>query len=152
MAANYASTSIGYDVTFEFNEFNQPRIRSEIETVKNIILFILFARPGQYPSLPHIGLDLETKLYGFYDELDVNELKQQLSQQCSELNVYFNSGAVEFKKTKYRNKPSLMIHIEGNELFPDKYMKDHVGDSKAYLIGITLDEMNKMIYNINERV
>ena len=35
------SARIGYDATFELNEFNQPRIRSEIEVVKNTIEFLL---------------------------------------------------------------------------------------------------------------
>ena len=47
--------SIGYDGTFELNEFNEPKLASEIEVVKNIILTVLFFKPGQYPSLPTIG-------------------------------------------------------------------------------------------------
>jgi hypothetical protein len=58
--------NIGYDTTFELNEFNEHRLRSEIELIKNTILFILFAKPGQYPSLPHIGLDIQSMLYSFY--------------------------------------------------------------------------------------
>ena len=42
MAANYAITSIGYDTTFELNEFNEPRIRSEIETLKDVLKPDLF--------------------------------------------------------------------------------------------------------------
>ena len=70
MAANYETSSIGCDVTFELNEFNNPRIKSEIETLKDIILFILFSRPGQYPSLPQIGLNIRDYLYDFYDEIN----------------------------------------------------------------------------------
>ena len=146
---NYLGTNIGYDTTFELNEFNEPRIRSEIEVVKDIILFILFAKPGQYPSLPHIGLDIQSKLYSFYDELDESDLKFKINDQCKAMGMYLNEGVVQIKKTKYKGHPSLMISIEGSEQYPSGYMRDHINNTNRYLIGITFDELNRMIYNIN---
>lgn len=143
------SYGIGYDTTFELNEFGQPKIQSEIELIKNIILFVLFSKPGQYPSLPHIGLDIQSRLYSFYDELDVEDLKTQISGQCEALGAYFSQGVIDMKKTKYKNQPSLLIHIEGSEIYPNGYMRDSIGTVNRYLIGITFDELNKMIYNIS---
>lgn len=142
---------IGYDTTFELNEFNQPRIRSEIELIKNTILFILFSKPGQYPSLPTIGLDIETRLYSFYDELDVQELKAKIIEQCNALGTVFDNNVVAIKKMKYKNEPSLLIHIEGKESYPNGYMRDQVKTTDRYLIGITYDEFKKMVYNINSK-
>ena len=144
-----STLNIGYDTTFELNEFNEPRIRSEIEVVKDVILFILFAKPGQYPSLPHIGLDIQSMLYSFYDELDESNLKFKISEQCKAMGLYLNDGTIQIKKTKYRGHPSLMISIDGTETYPKYYMKDKIDVSNRYLIGITFDELNKMIYNIN---
>jgi len=146
---NYLKLGIGYDTTFELNEFNEPRIRSEIELIKDVILFILFAKPGQYPSLPHIGLDLQGMLYSFYDEINENDLKFKIKEQCEAMGVFFSDGTVQIKKIKYRSQPSLLISISGTESYPDGYMKDHIGVSNEYLIGITYDELNNMIYNIN---
>lgn len=140
---------IGYDTTFEMNEFNEPRIRSDIETVKNSILFILFAKPGQYPSLPDIGLDIQSLLYSHYDELDTEKLKEDIIDQCKALKYYFRDGSVDIKKIMYRKKSSLLIHIEGTASYPDGYMKDNMSDVNRYLIGISFDEMDKMICNIN---
>lgn len=149
MGANYDETGIGYDTTFELNEFNEPRIRSEIETLKDVVLFILFSKPGSYPSLPEIGLNIEDYLYSFYDELDVNELKDKLKEQCSILAPYMTGGAIAIQKTKYNGQPSLIINIEGNETFPPGYKKDQIGNSKRYLIGLTYDDMQNLIYNVN---
>lgn len=146
-----SSIRVGYDTTFEMNEFEEPRIRSEIETVKNTILFILFTKPGQYPSIPTIGLNIESMLYSYYDEIDENDLADQICNQCAALDVYFESGAVAVKKTMYKNQPSLLIHIEGTETYPDGYMKDSVDIADRYLIGITFDEMNQMLYNISNQ-
>lgn len=149
MAANYAISSVGYDTTFELNEFNEPRIRSEIETLKDALLFVLFTKPGQYPSLPMIGLDISKYLYEFYDSINEDDLKTQIIDQCNLLGVYINGGSILIKKIKYHEKPTLIIHIEGTEKFPSPYKHDQIGDSKRYMIGITYDELNQMIYNVN---
>ena len=149
--ANYATNSIGYDLSFELNEFNEPRLKSELELIKDVILYVLFAKPGQYPSLPMIGMDIARRLYSHYDELDPDELKDELIAQCKALGTYIDSGMVSIIKTKYHDQPSLLIHIEGKEKFPDGYMSDKVGNSAQYLIGITFDELDQMVYNINRR-
>lgn len=143
-----SNTILGYDLTFELNEFHQPRIRSEIELIKNIILFILFSKPGQYPSLPTIGLNIEDKLYSHYDEIDEDELKNDLIEQCNVLSDAFNSSMIGIKKYIYQNHPSLIIHIQGIETFPSNYMKDQRTNVNKYLIGITFDELNKIICDI----
>ncbi len=142
---------IGYDTTSELNEFGQPRIRSEIELIKDVILFVLFAKPGQYPSLPQIGLDIGTMLYSFYDEVDEVKLKTQIIEQCSVLGVFFDKNIINIKKLMWRGSPSLLIHIEGKEQYPPGYMKDRVQNSTKYLIGITYDEFKNMIYNVNSQ-
>lgn len=141
--------TVGYDTTFELNEFNEPRIRSEVEVIKDVILFILFSKPGQYPSLPKIGLNIQSKLYSFYDELIEEDLKHKIKEQCGAMGIYLTNGVINIKKTKYHGKPSLMIAINGTEQYPDGYMKDHINIANNYLIGITFDELNQMIYNIN---
>lgn len=146
---NNTDLGLGYDATFELNEFGQPRIRSEVELIKNVVLFVLFSKPGQYPSIPSIGMDIQKLLYSFYDELDVEDLKNKMISQCEALGVCFNSGIVDFRKTKYRGQPSLLIQIEGSEKYPVGYMKDSIGSVDRYLIGITFDDLNKMVYNIS---
>lgn len=149
MAANYCETGIGYDTTFELNEFNEPRIRSEIETLKDALLFILFSKPGAYPSIPEIGLDIESYLYSYYDEIDVEDLKNQIIEQCELLGAYVSGGTIQIQKIKYKDKPSLLIHIEGTEDYPDSYKHDDISSNDKYLIGITYDKLNNMIYNVN---
>ena len=147
--AFYAEGTIGYDTTFELNEFNEPRLRSEIETLKDTLLFILFSRPGQYPSLPQVGLNIQDYLYEFYDEIDEVELKNKMIEQCETLGIYSKNGSFDIKKVMYKNQPSLIIHIEGTETFPSGYKHDQVGNSKKYMIGLTYNEVKDMIMSIN---
>lgn len=149
MAVTNTEYGVGYDTTFEINEFGKARLRSEIETIKNAVLFLLFCKPGQYPSLPHLGLDIQSYLYSFYDEIDTEQLKDDLITQCEALGIPIKSGAIAIKKLIYDNQPSLFIHIEGDATYPSDYMKDTSGSSNKYMIGITYDELNRMIYNVN---
>ena len=152
MPANYANGKIGYDLTFEMNSFGEPRIRSEIETLKDVVLFILMTKPGQYPSLPQIGMNIEKLLYSFYDELDENELQSTLVQQCNMLGMYFQNGAIAFKTAKSHGQPDLLLQIQGAEMYPIGYKKDTNNTNKTYLIGITLDDLNQMIFNVNTKL
>lgn len=143
------NVTVGYDVTFELNEYAEPRIQSEIECIKNVLLFILFTKPGQYPSLPHIGLDIQNRLYSFYDDINESDLIYEITQQCKALNTFIDQGNIQIKKLKYRDQPSLIISVQGSESYPSGYMRDNRSTMNTYLIGITYDELNNMVYNIN---
>lgn len=152
--ASNNNLKIGYDTAFALNDFSQPKLRSELELVKNTLLYILFTKPGQYPSLPNIGLDIETLLYNFYDEIDVNEFIKDIAAQCNALGAYFNDGTIQIKKVRYKDAPSLIIYIDGTESYPvvDNYLingSTMLGPNQ-YMIGITFDELDKMIYNISD--
>ena len=105
------STLVGYDAAFGLNEFQQPKIMSEIEVVKNVFLTVLFGKRGQYPSLPMIGMDLGSRLYSQYDEIDCSNLSDEITEQCSALGVYLHANAIQIRKEKYRGQPSLLIQI-----------------------------------------
>lgn len=135
---------VGYDATFTLDAFGKPKVIEEIDVVKNTILYVLFSKPGQYPSIPDIGLDISNMLYAFYDDIDEDELKQEIISQCGALGIFFEKGNIQIRKIKYHNQPSLMIHIEG-ERSSQNY---HEKDLRKYQIGITFNELQEMIYNV----
>ena len=145
----FNEVTIGYDPCFELNEFNEPRLKSEIELTKDIVLFICLSTPGQYPSLPYIGLDLQSILYSHFDEISERDIQEKLIAQCQALNHPIKDGTVSIKKTVYKGDNSLLLHIEGTESYPNGYKRDGNSDTTAYLIGITLDELKRLIYNVN---
>lgn len=152
MLANYPGV-LGLDCTFEMDHFSNPRMRNESELIKNVLLMILFMKPGQYPSLPQLGLDLHQLLYSYYDEIDENELKEKIIDNCRALELPFNIGQIVIKKLKYRGQPSLIIKVEtdSNDSWAEAYIKtENIRTKRNYYIGITLDELNNIIFNINE--
>lgn len=142
------SLSVGYDAGFGVNEFGQPKITSEIELVKNVLLTVLFMKPGQFPSLPMIGMNIEDRLYNFYDEINVDGMKQELIQQCAALGVYLNEGYIQFKKKKYKGQPSMLIQVHGQESYPKGYLSDTISNVNAYQIGITYDHLKNLLCDI----
>lgn len=145
------SIQIGCDTTFELNEFGEPRMRSELETVKNILLFILFTKPGQYPSLPTLGYDIGSKLYSFYDDIREDDIIEDVCSQCEALRPYFNNGQIALKKDKYNDQPSMLISISGSESFPAGYRNASRNNNSRYMIGITYDDLHKMIYDVKQQ-
>lgn len=143
------STLVGYDAAFGLNEFQQPKIMSEIEVVKNVFLTVLFGKRGQYPSLPMIGMDLGSRLYSQYDEIDCSNLSDEVIEQCSALGVYLHANAIQIRKERYRGQPSLLIQISGKESYPSGYMRDTTKVTNGYRIGITYDDLNRMLYSVS---
>lgn len=138
------TTGVGQDALFELDEFSRPKLISPSEMIKNIIMFILFSKPGSYPSLPEIGLDIQSYLYEFYDSLNVNELKQNIIDQCSLLEFYFNNNNINIIKYKNNGVPSLKINM-------DYVINTSNGNqSKSFHIGISYDELKNIIYTITE--
>ena len=139
---------IGYDLTYDINEFDQPRILSEIETIRNIVLYVLFSRPGEYPSLPMIGMNIEDLLYYHYDEIDTDELRDKLIMQCDVLGAYFDSEQIKIVKGRSNDKPSLVIRIEGKTEYPVGYIKNKFVEYDSYNIGISYDEFDKLVLSV----
>lgn len=138
------TTGIGQDALFELDEFSRPKLISPSEMIKNIIMFILFSKPGSYPSLPEIGLDIQSYLYEFYDVLNVYELRQNIINQCSLLEFYFNNNNIDIIKYKNNGVPSLKINM-------DYVINSSNGNqSKSFHIGISYDKLKNIIYTITE--
>lgn len=134
---------LGYDLSFELNNFSKPKVISITEMAKNIVTFILFGKPGQYPSIPSIGLDIESYLYSHKDSLDLNALKQKIIAQCSILDEFFTEEYIDLKiENNAKGQPELKIKI--------KYAPNEIRRQKTetFQIGITYDDLNKMIYEI----
>ena len=136
---------LGVDGSLGLDKYGNVKILSEGEMVKNILSFILFARPGQYPSLPHIGLNIQSLLYSAYDEIDESVLASQIVEQCSALGEYFRKGDIAIRKVKYYNKPALMIYVHINK----ERLGNSVNKSDEYRIGISFDEVDKLHVTFN---
>jgi hypothetical protein len=143
---------IGYDLTFELDKFNKPRLCGEAELVKNVLLTILFGKPGNFPSLPNVGMNIQSRLFSFYDEITESGLRDEIIAQCGALGAYFKHNRIYIKKIMYKGQPSLLIHVETDfdeNAITSLYSDKETDDINKFNIGITFDELDHLIYNVN---
>ena len=126
------------EVGFFEDNFSKPEIKGEKETIARIILNLLFLRPGNYPSQPHLGINIREYLYRTEDEVDIDELKNKLYMQCKELlpNIV-SSDAKAFITTTEKGVDMLVI------LLP--VVIDKTDD--IILLGLTSNSNGDISYN-----
>lgn len=127
------------DPAFGVNSFNTPKYLSESETVAMNILMILYGKPGFYPSIPVIGMNIRSLLYQSLDDIDTDVLKTQLVQNCGAFITQVRDGTFDVKKAVYQNRPLLVFIIP--------VIVKQV--SQRIAIGITTNEKGESIYNFN---
>ena len=125
------------DPTFGLNNFNKPKVLSEAETYVRNILTILFGKPGFYPSIPELGMDIRQYLYQFSDNIDTAKLKSKLAYQCDDFLPLLNSGDMEIYSTSVNEKTLLIFVLP---MIIDE-------TSIALSLGVTINAKGEMVYN-----
>ena len=97
------------ELDFGLNNFGKQTVLSEEDTIAQLILNILFMRPGQMPSMPHIGINIRQYLYSFEENIDVELLKNKISSQCSTIIPYIDIDNLKVFVVDYRGESILMI-------------------------------------------
>lgn len=128
------------DPTFTINDYNKPKMLSTLETYVNNILILLFGKPGFYPSIPSIGLNIQQYLYKFEDDINPEEIKNQLVSQCKDFLPEVNNGDFDVITTVYNDRTLLIFKLPV------------ITDTKAYAvaIGVTTNVKGEIIYNFVE--
>lgn len=130
---------MGVNPTFTVNDFNKPKVLTETETYVNDFMMILFGRPGFYPSIPTIGLDIRSYLYKFEDEISTDEIKTKIANQCSDYLPMIQEGNFDVLKTVYRSHVLLVFVLPSIN-----------NDQVTISIGITTTDNGDVIYNFVE--
>ena len=126
--------------TFSVNNYNRPKVLTELESYVNDILMLLFGKPGFYPSIPSIGMNIQQYLYMFEDEINVDEIKTTLAEQCKEFLPELQTGELDVIKSQYNGNTLLIFKLP--------IINDTNQNSAA--IGITTNEKGELIYNFVE--
>ena len=125
------------EVAFGVDNFGKQKILPTKDSIAQLIINILFLRPGQLPSLPHIGINFKQYLYAHIDDIDTGALKEELSYQCSELTPFIDMSGIQIVPLEYQGRTTLYIVIPIN-----------VDDSEDnLLIGVAKDTNGRVIFN-----
>ena len=130
--------TLGYDVLMESDAYNKPKVISTFEMCVNVILTLLKMKPGQYPSIPELGIDIEKYLHEYADDPDIpNEIKTKLYDQCNRLQAVDITIDVYVEHTNDGSN-ALIVKVEGSDTLT--YGEKH----PAVIIGITYDKLNRL--------
>ena len=102
---------IGREVDFGTDDFNRPKVLSLKESYSRLLLNILILKPGNLPSLPHIGINIKQYLYRLESEIDIAELKDKIYEQCNELLPLIMSVDMRIFITKQDNQDILVLYF-----------------------------------------
>ena len=125
------------DPQFGIDSYNRAKVLTETQTIVNNILTLLFGKPGFYPSIPQLGMDISQYLYSFEDDFDVNHLKSQLASQCRDFFDVISDGSFDIVKSSYKDQPLLIFII------PSVITKTE----NDLLLGVTMNSNGEFKFN-----
>lgn len=134
--------TLGYDVLMDYDTYYKPKVISTFEMCINSILLLLKMKPGQYPSIPELGIDVERYLHEYSDDKTIPQtIESQLTDQMNRLN-YTNIKIEVFFDKMTNGTNALVVKVTGDEylVYGTKF--------KTALIGITYDQLNHMYTRI----
>lgn len=68
------------ELKLEINAFDNPTRLNDLKAWSQLLLNLLFLRPGTYPSQPEMGIDIKNYQYDFIDEA-INEISGKIITQ-----------------------------------------------------------------------
>lgn len=126
--------------TFGTNDFHRPKFLSKKESYVVDVLMILFGKPGFYPSMPSLGMNIQRLLYMFEDDINTESLKIELEDQCSEFADEIDSGNLDIVTVTHKGRLMLIFILpiinDTNEI--------------QLSLGVTTNAKGEIIYNFVE--
>ena len=129
----------GIDPKFGVNAFERGDYSNETQTVANNFLALLFGKPGFFPSMPELGIYIQSYVYQHYDDINTEAIKSRVVRQCDELMDWVNDGSFDVMKVRNQKNGSPML------LFKLPVQDRDV--SKHFAVAITLGDNNSISYN-----
>lgn len=130
--------ALGYDALLDVDEFSKPKVVSTFQLCVNAILTLLFMKPGQYPSIPDLGIDIESYLHEYADDKNTpRKIIDALNDQCNRLQITGVTYDVYFDKT-YDGTNALVVNIKASERLA------YGSESNNVIIGISYDKLNRL--------
>ena len=130
--------TLGYDVLMDTDSTYKPKVISTFEMCVNAILTLLYMKPGQYPSIPELGIDIESYLHEYADDPNIpSEIKNKLTDQCNRIEVTGIQIDCYIDQTDDGTN-ALVVKVTG----ADKL--GYGSQSGNVIIGISYDKLNRL--------
>ena len=119
--------TLGYDVLLDTDSMYKPKIISTFELCINSILTLLFMKPGQYPSIPELGIDSTIPM----------TIRDKILDQCNRIAITGIQLECFIEKLESGTN-ALVIKITGTDRLA------YGSGSSNVIIGISYDKLNRL--------
>jgi len=124
------------DPVYGVDVFEETKVLSESQTMVNQVLMILLNKPGFYPSIPWLGMDVQQYLYTFAEDIDDLNIKAKLATQCKALLPDIQDGELDVYSIDYEGHPLLIFTLP---VLVDE-------SNSMVTLGITVNDKGEMVY------
>lgn len=128
------------ELDFGLDSFQKQKVLDSNNSIARVLLNLMLMKPGNLPSLPHIGINIKQYLYKLEDEVDPDDLKNKIYNQCSELIPYLVLGEVRVFVTNYKGQSLLLISVPISDT-------TNVQNTTPILFGFAKDYSNGVTFN-----
>jgi hypothetical protein len=130
--------TLGYDVLMDTDSMYKPKVISTFEMCINSVLTLLFMKPGQYPSIPDLGIDIESYLHEYADDPSIPaQIKSALQDQCNRIEI--TGIQIDCYIDKMNDGTNvLVVELKGNDKL------SYGSEGSRVIIGISYDKLNRL--------
>lgn len=122
---------------FGQNNFRKPKLLTGYEVILQSVLMILFGKPGCYPSIPDLGMNIQQYRMQRLDTIAVGELESTLRYQCGILRDGWVDSDISMVKVQTSDLNEML-------LITIPVIND--SDNFSLIVGIA-ERDNQVVYN-----
>jgi hypothetical protein len=101
------------EVSLEINSFDKPAELSNVAAWSQLLLNLIFLKPGTYPSLPEMGVGIESFQYDFLEDT-ISALSARITEQHKNYLSDVPLARVQISKMEQNGQPILIIQLYFN--------------------------------------
>ena len=98
------------EASLEINSFDKPAELSNVAAWSQLLLNLIFLKPGTYPSLPEMGVGIENYQYDFLDDT-ISDLSTKITEQHKTYLPDVPLSGIQISKLEQNGEPILIIQL-----------------------------------------
>lgn len=98
------------ETLMDINSFDKPSELSGVSAWSQLLLNLIFLKPGTYPSLPKMGIGIEDYQYDFMEDT-MSELSTKITEQQKQYLPDVPLNSVQISKIEKNGQPILIIQL-----------------------------------------
>ena len=99
------------ELEFGLDNFGKQKKMNEKDTISQMLINLFLLRPGQLPSLPHVGIDIRQYLYQFEDVVNAEAIREKIVYQCMPLTEYIYLDSIQVVFIPYEQETLMYIVV-----------------------------------------